>query len=176
MHGFGVSPRAYPRTNGFTTARTNSSRRSSVTCGSPRRWQVSRAATTALGEQHARSESGPCGIEPEPQRHPDRVRAGLQQGDGAVDAAAHRDGDAALVGGRAKRRRERVRKRVGCEQLPADRRRLEQGQTAQVTVEARRLGVDDQVVLDPQAHERPVLTPRRVAVELHRGQGTPGTM
>ena len=30
-------------------------------CGSPRRWQASRAASTALGEQHARSESGPCG-------------------------------------------------------------------------------------------------------------------
>ena len=34
-HGFGVSPRAYPWTNGSTTARRNSSRRSSVTCGRP---------------------------------------------------------------------------------------------------------------------------------------------
>ena len=61
MHGFGVSPRAYPRTNGVTTARRNSSRRSSVTCGSPSRWQVSRAAITDSGEQQARSESGPFG-------------------------------------------------------------------------------------------------------------------
>ena len=44
-----------------TIARRNSSRRSSVTCGRPSTWHVSRAAITALGEQQARSVSGPAG-------------------------------------------------------------------------------------------------------------------
>ena len=42
-------------------ARGTRSRRSSVTCGRPSRWQVSRAAMTASGEQQARSASGPAG-------------------------------------------------------------------------------------------------------------------
>src|SRR6202012_4661508 len=55
MHGWGVSPRAYEPANGSTTAVRKRSRRSRVTCGMPRRWQVSRAAITAAGEQQTRS-------------------------------------------------------------------------------------------------------------------------
>src|SRR4051794_13770196 len=36
----------------------------------------------------------PVGIEPEAERHPDRVGKRAQEGDGAVDSAAHRDRDA----------------------------------------------------------------------------------
>ena len=43
MHGFGVSPRAYAADERIDDARLKSSRRSSVTCGSPRPWQVARA-------------------------------------------------------------------------------------------------------------------------------------
>ena len=35
----------------------------------------------------------PFGIEPEPQRHSDRVRQRAEQGNRAVDPAAHRDGN-----------------------------------------------------------------------------------
>ena len=52
----------------------NSSRRSSVTCGSPSRWHVSRAAITASGEQHDALGARAGGIEPEPQGDADRVR------------------------------------------------------------------------------------------------------
>src|SRR5207248_1447216 len=61
IHGLGVSPRPNELTNWETTARRNSSRRSSVTCGRPSAWHVSRAAITASGEQQARSASGPSG-------------------------------------------------------------------------------------------------------------------
>ena len=83
----------------------------------PRRDHRLRRATGAIGIWSGR-------IEPQPQRDPDRIQAmipHLQQGDGAVDAAAHRDGDAPVRCGRADRRAERIRERIGRE--PATRNR-----------------------------------------------------
>ena len=97
------------------------------------------------------------------------MRACLQQRDRAVDAAAHRDRHAAAVARRVERRRERIGERVCGQQLAADRGRLEQGQAAQVAVEARRVGIDDQPVLDLEAHGRPIFATSRIADELRHG-------
>ena len=63
--------------------------------GRPRRDHRLGRAARALGV-------GPVRVEPEPERHADRVRPGAQERDGAIDAAAHRDGDAVRSGGARK--------------------------------------------------------------------------
>ena len=55
---------------------------------------VSRAATTASGEQQARSASGPAGSSQSRSVTPIRVLPRPQERDGAVHAAAHRHGHA----------------------------------------------------------------------------------
>ena len=117
--------------NGLTTAARNASRRSSVTCGMPRAWQRSRATPTAAGEQQARSACRALRIDPEAKRHAHRFEAGLlglEQRDGAVHPAAHRDGDAALAGSCACSRPDRGGKCVGGETGRRHRGRREQGQ------------------------------------------------
>ena len=102
--------------NGATTARRNSSRRSSVTCGSP-----TRVTGLASGDHGLRRAAGALGvrrggIDPEPQGHPDRVSSGAQKGDGAVDAPAHRDCDPGRLGRGSKdlsRARSQVRQPQG---------------------------------------------------------------
>src|SRR5262249_35828883 len=76
-------------------------------------------AARALGVRAVR-------IEPEPERDADRVASGAQQRDRAVDASAHRDGNAARAGLGAEDGTERVREGVDGERLAADRSRLEQ--------------------------------------------------
>ena len=130
--------------------------------------QAERVARLARGDDRARRAAGALGVgpvrvEPQPQRHADRVRARLEQRDGAVDAAAHRDRDAARVAarrGRPARARSRARRR---QRLAADGRRLEQRQPAQVLCDAGRVGVDDPVAVDAQPDERPVVAARRVS-------------
>ena len=140
-----------------------------MTCGSPSAWHVSRAAITASGEQQARSESRPLGIEPEPERDADRVRPGAQERDRAVDAAAHRHRDPAGGGRCAEDRPERVRQRVDRERLAADRGGLEQRQ-ARAGRASRPVGVgiDDPVAVDAQADECPGPVARRVTAYLVR--------
>ena len=60
--------------------------------------QAERVAGLARGDHRLRRAAGALGVrpgrvEPEPQRDADRVRPGAEERDGAVDAAAHRDGD-----------------------------------------------------------------------------------
>ena len=86
------------------------------------------AAITAAGEQQARSASGPAGSSQSRSVTPTAGRPALQQRDRAVDAAAHRDGDALGVRRRAEHRRERVRERVDGKRLAADGSRLEKRQ------------------------------------------------
>ena len=145
-----------------------------MTCGRPRAWQVSRAAITASGEQQARSARGPRGVEPEAERDADRVRAGLQERDGAVDAAAHRDGDAVRM--RAPPERPgamRVGERVGGERLARHGRGLEQREPAQRLGEPVRVGVHDPVAVDAQPHERELLPARRISDELPHAASVP---
>ena len=78
---------------------------------------------------------GPLRVEPEAQGDADRVLAGAQQRDRAVDAAAHRHGDAAGSRLGAKDLRERVCERVHRELVAADRRRLEQRQARERPLE-----------------------------------------
>ena len=137
-----------------------------MTCGRPSAWQVSRAASTASGEQQARSVVGPFGVEPEPERHADRLGAGPQERDRRVDAAAHRDRDAAGRRARAEDRPDRVRQRVDGERLAADRGRLEQRQSADVLVEPVGVGVDDPVAVQAKPDERPAPVARGVSGDL----------
>ena len=118
---------------------------------------------TASGEQHARSELGPAGIEPEPQGDADRVRGGAEERDRAVDPAAHRYRDASRRGRRGEHGRDRVRERIGGERLAGHGRRLEQREAGQRLLETRRVRLDDDVVLDDQPNGGVVLAARGVA-------------
>ena len=146
-----------------TTARRNSSRRSSVTCGSPSRWQVSRAAITASGEQQARSASGPSGSSQRRSVTPIAFRPARSSATALstppLIATAVRAGDALGAEDRA----DRVRERVDRERLAADRRRLEQRQPGERPLEPGRVRLDDAVAVDAQAHGRPVAVARRVS-------------
>ena len=168
MHGFGVSPASYAAVNGSTIARLKSSRRSSVTCGSPRPWQVARAAATAAGEQQARSLSRRLRVLPEPQRHADGHGPGPEQGDRAVDAAAHRHRDAPRLGRRPEDLTECGGERLDCERLAVHRRRFEQRQPADVTVEPGRVGGDDSLAVDREARGGPLAAACRVSEDLGR--------
>ena len=120
----------------------------------------------ALGRAARALGVGPGRVEPEPQRHADRVRQRAQQRDGAVDAAAHRDGDASGRRLGAEDRPERVCERVDGERLAADRRRLEQRQSREVAVEPRRVRLDDPVAVDAQADGGPLAAAARVSEDL----------
>ena len=88
-------------------------------------------ARLAGGDHGVRRAARPLGaragrVEPEAQRDADRVRGRTQERDGAVDAAAHRDRDAARRRRCREHRRDRVRERVGGERLAGHGRGLEQ--------------------------------------------------
>ena len=164
--GSGSRPRAYDSTKGSTTARRNSSRRSSVTCGSP-----SAVAGLARGDHGLRRAAGALGVgagrvEPEPERDADRLRPGAEQRDGAVDAAAHRNRDPAGIGRGGEDLGERVRERVGSERLAGDRGRLEQRQAGERPRQSRRVGFDDPVAVDGEPHECKLGSARGVSEDL----------
>ena len=134
-----------------------------MTCGSPSAWQVSRAAITASGEQQARSESGPAGSSQSRSVTPIGFRPGAEERDGAVDAAAHRDGDPLGVVVGAEDLRERIRERVGRERLAGDGGRLEQRQPGERPGHSGRVGLDDPVAVDDEPDERELLAARGVS-------------
>ena len=115
---------------------------------SPRRCDRGRRAARALGVGRSR-------VVPEPERHPDRVRPGADERDGAVDAAAHRDGDAPGTRCRRKRRAKGGRECLDRERIAADCGRLDERQAFERSVEARRIGSDDRLVVDLQPDGRP---------------------
>jgi hypothetical protein len=116
-------------------------------------------ATGALGVRAG-------GIQPEAQRHANRVRQGAEKCHRAVHAAAHRDGDAARRRRRAEHGPDCVRERVGRERLAADARRLEQRQPGEVAVEARRVRLDDPVAGDAEPHRSPLAAATGVSKDL----------
>ena len=124
--------------------------------GLPGRDHGLRRAAGALGV-------GPLRIEPEPERDSDRLRAGAKERDGAVDAAAHRDGDPFGIGLRAEDLRERVRERVRGERLARHGGGLEQRQPGERAREARRVGVHDPVAVDREPHKGELLPTRRIS-------------
>ncbi len=125
-----------------------------MTCGRPSLWQVSRAAITAPGEQHARSVSGPAGSIQSLSVTPIARGPARSKRDRAIDTAAHRDGDALGIRLRAEDLRERVGQRVDGERLAADRRSLEQRQTFERALETRCVRGDDVLAFDGEPDER----------------------
>jgi hypothetical protein len=112
---------------------------------------------------------GPLGVEPQPQRDADRLRAGAEQCDRAVDAAAHRDRDPLAVRRGAEDATERRRQRVDDQRVASDRRRLEQRQPSEPPLEPVRVGLDDPVPLHRKPHASPLAVARRVAYDLDHG-------
>ena len=105
-------------------------------------------------------------VEPESERDADRVRARLDEGDGAVHAPAHGNGHALRVRLGPKRRAESVRQRVDRERLPTDGRRLEQRQPVERPLEPRGVGGPDPVAVEDKPNERELLPARRVPDDL----------
>ena len=139
---------------------------------------AARVARPARREHRARRAARPVGlarvrVDPEPERHADRVRPGPQQRDGAVDAAAHRDGRAVRIGRRGDHRPDRVRERVGRERLAGHGGSLEQRQPDEVALEPGRVGGDDPLPVDAQPDGGPVAVARRIAEELAHAASVP---
>ena len=151
-----------------------------MTCGTPSEWQVSRAATTAAGEQHARSPSGPAGsvqrrsVTPTASNPAD---ARLEERDRAVHPAAHGDGDPTGIGPCADGGPERLVQGVECQRPARNRRGLEQGQAADGTAELGRtlaltLGGGDPAALDPDGDPGEVAASGGVPDQLCSGHGS----
>ena len=150
----------------------NCSRRSSVTCGIPSRWQVSRAAITAAGEQQTRSlaadvrDRSRAGASrrrrPRPPRGaPPRCRPRRSSRPPSAPASAR----ARIAGPIA------FASASTASVSPADRRRLEQRQPDEVALEPGRVGSDDPLPVDLEPDGGPVAAARRISEELgHRGQ------
>ena len=125
--------------------------------------------------------AGPLGVgagrvEPEAEGDADRLRAGPEHGDRAVDAAAHRDRDTVGVGRGAKDLRQRVRERVGRERLPGHGGRFEQRQPVERAGDSGRVGLDDPVVLDDEPDEGKLAAASRVPEDLdHEARLADGT-
>jgi hypothetical protein len=109
---------------------------------------------------------GPRRVEPEPQRHADRLRPRTEDGDGAVDAAAHRDRDPVGIRVGAEDLRQRVRERVGGEHLARNGCGLEERQAGERPAHPGGVGLDDPVAVDRQPDERELLAARRVSEHL----------
>ena len=109
---------------------------------------------------------GPGGIDPQPERHADRIEALVScadECDGAVDPAAHGNGDSARVLRSSDERRQGVMEGIARERIRADRRRLEGRQPADLATELAdtgpfAVGGDDAAVLaaEPDPGEVPV--------------------
>ena len=102
------------------------------------------------------------GIEPEAQRHADRVRQRAQKRNGAVDTAAHRNGRASRLRLRAEDRTERIRERIRRERVARNRSGLEQREP----LEPGHVGLDDAVAVDDDANSSPLAVARRVSETL----------
>ena len=132
----------------------------------PRAWHARRAASTALGEQQARSVSRAFGSIQRRSVTPTALGPGAEQRDRAVDAAAHRDGGAPGIGA-ARRRRARSRWRARrWRASPGHGRGLEQRQPGEVALEPGRVGGDDPLPVDAQPDGGPLAVTRGIAEEL----------
>ena len=116
-------------------------------------------AARALGARPRR-------VLPEAKCHSDRARAGAQERDCAVDAAAHRDCDPPGVGLRDEDLPERGRERLDGERIAPDGRGLEQAQAGQGPVEPVGVRAHDALAVDCEPHGRPVAVLRRVSEDV----------
>ena len=128
-----------------------------------------RRATHALGVLPGR-------IGPEAKRHADRLVTGIahaKERNGAVDATAHRDGDAPFVGSRADDWTERVVKRVRGETLAGNGRSIEKRAPLDLAEKLRQPRPLSGCMLDPlsghgQPHPGEISVPGGVSDELAR--------
>ena len=111
-----------------------------------------------LGRTAGPLRGGRLGIDPQPERDPDRGGAGPQQSHRAVDAPAHRDRDPCGVGIGAEDRPESVGERVDDETLSGHRGRLEQRQADERGLQPVGVRVDDHVAVEYEADHGPVLS------------------
>jgi hypothetical protein len=137
-------------------------------------WQAEPVARLARRDHRLRRAARPLGgrclrIDPEPKRDADRTRARMQQGHGAVDAAAHRDRHAPGIRRSREDRADRVRKRVDDESLTGHGSRFQQRQPDERCAETVRVGVDDPVALEPQADAGPFAAASRVSSHFQHG-------
>ena len=134
-----------------------------MTCGSPSRWHVSRAAITASGEQHARSALGPAGSSQSRSVTPIAFGAARSSATALSTPPLIATAMRPAAGAAANDRGDRVRKRIRGERLARHGGRLEQREADERPLETRRVGLDDDVVLDDQPHGGVVLAARGVA-------------
>jgi hypothetical protein len=121
-----------------------------------------RRAARALGVR-------PVGVDPEPQGHADRVGPCPEECNGAVHAAAHRDGDTVGIAARLEDRADGACQGVHCKLVATDGGGLEKRQAFERAVEPIGVGADDSVAVHRQADEPPLAVPRRVSDDLeHR--------
>jgi hypothetical protein len=112
-------------------------------------------------------------VGPEAECHADRPGAGAQEGDGAVDSAAHRHRHPARCRSRAEDRAESVRERVDRQRLAADRGGLDEAQPAHIGLEPVGVHVDDALAVQAKADEGPAPVPGRVSRDLDHGVSVP---
>ena len=160
-----------------TIARRNSSRRSSVTCGSPRAWHVSRAAITALGEQQARSPSGPAGSIQSRSVTPSACVAARSSATALstppLIATATRSG----CGSARKTCASAFASASTASVSPPTAAASSSVSPSSARASAGRVGGDDAVAVDGEADERELGAARRVSDDLdHRGQRSFGKM
>src|ERR671924_327484 len=110
--------------------------------------------------------TGRLRVDPKPERDPDGVRAGLEQGDRAVDATTHRDGDAGRIGHRTEDRADGCGERIECQRIARHGGRLEQRQTGERALQPVDVGVDDPVAVDAKVRAGPLAAARCVACHL----------
>ena len=134
-------------------------------------WHPARVAGGARLEHRLGRAAGALGVgavrvEPEAQRDSDRIRPGMEEGHGTVDAAAHRDRDPSRARRRAEDLGQRIRKRVRSQRLARDAGSFEQRQAHQRSREPIGVGADDPVSLHRDPNEGKVAVARRVSEDL----------
>ena len=145
--------------------------------------QAEAVAGRARGQHGLGRAAGALGIgavrvEPEAQRRADGLEARLadaEERDRAVDAAAHRDHDPVLLGGRRDDLRERLVQRVAGERWRCDRGGLERrqaGKRGEKLVDARAFspGLVDAPLVDPQPDPGEVAVTCSCSGGLHRAR------
>ena len=115
---------------------------------------------------------GRGGILPEAERHPDGTAPRAEQRHGAVDAAAHRDGDAGRGRLCPEHLRERARERLDGERLTADGSGFEERQADDGALEPGCIRGGDPLPVDRESDRGPGIASRRVPEDLgaHRAR------
>ena len=112
------------------------------------------------------------GVLPQAKGHADRVLTRATQRDRAIHPAAHRNGDATGPRFGCEGRSERCCERLDRERLAADRRRFDQVEPVEITIEPAGVGSENHVAVDGEPNRSPRVAARRVSEDLgaHRAR------